>query len=192
MVRAVYTVFLNQLSLHRYGLFQIKIIFTIWWSSNACTFSGRSQKVAQKTGRRQTMHNSVKGPAACTEEQWLWSDVQKGKSGTMSSEGIQSSQTNDCRRYYVRRAYYQLIIWPRQAELSTNLAPRGASRAKGLQLPHSPRSPVSPHSWHQNQGRGRRKRGWREWADPLNILKEKTHWKWRHYTALQKWPFVLP
>lgn len=101
--------------------------------------------------------------------------VQKGKSGTMSSEGIQSSQTNDCRKYYVRCACYQLIIWPWLAGLSTNLVPRGANRAKGLQLPHSPRSPVSPNSLHQKQGRGRRKRGWREWADPLNILKEKTH-----------------
>lgn len=35
--------------------------------------------------------------------------VQKGKAGTMSSEGIQSPQTN-CRKYYVRCTYYQFII----------------------------------------------------------------------------------
>lgn len=24
------------------------------------------------------------------------------------------------------------------------------------------------------------------------MVREKTIWKWRYYTALQKWPFVLP
>lgn len=100
---------LNELSLHCYNLFQIKIIFTICWSSNA--FFWKDQEVSsedsKKANNAQVLGKDQLHALKNSDRDQM---VQKGKSGTTSSEGIQSAQIDDCRKYYVRCTYWQLII----------------------------------------------------------------------------------